>query len=349
MRRAPRRFRYRAGKFVRRNRVAGGGRLLLALALMGGTAVTACQARQARAAQARAERRFADVRKLANSLLFDYPRRDPRPARGEPVASGWFATRPGYLDGLARSRRGSLAPAGAGRRLPADRRRAGRGTLQPRRHGRCRPELRQGTRILETLFGRTAGTPDSAGRLPALPCRWVAWCGEEGRPGGLTHARRARALLDPLVAAAPSDTDLRLELSAANDLLGQIFLEEGKIAEALEYHSADLKQFEAAPESERRLPVVRYAISVTYGYLADAQAESATWRARWRATAKAALCAPSSALSSRRMRRMPTLPRARATTRRPCSAAWVVGRRRSSSIVRARPRTRRAPLFVPCG
>jgi len=81
-------------------------------------------------------------------------------------------------------------------------------------------------------------------------------------------------LLDPLVASAPSDTDLRLELSAANNLLGQIFLEEGKITEAVEYHSADLKQFEAAPESERKLPAVRYAISVTYGYLADAQAES---------------------------------------------------------------------------
>ncbi len=93
--------------------------------------------------------------------------------------------------------------------------------------------------------------------------------------GGLGHARRARALLDPLVAAAPTDTDLRLQLSAANNLLGQISLEEGKIAQALEYHRADLEQFQAAPELERRRPAVRHAISVTYGYLADAQSESA--------------------------------------------------------------------------
>jgi tetratricopeptide (TPR) repeat protein len=92
--------------------------------------------------------------------------------------------------------------------------------------------------------------------------------------GGLAQARRARAMLDPLVASAPTDTDLRLQLSAANNLLGQISLEEGKIAQSLEYHLTHLKQFETAPESERRRPAVRHAISVTYGYLADAQVES---------------------------------------------------------------------------
>ncbi len=101
----------------------------------------------------------------------------------------------------------------------------------------------------------------------------VVW-GRGDLAGGLAHARRARALLDPLVASAPTDTDLRLQLSAANNLLGQISLEEGKIAQSLEYHLTDLKQFETAPESERRRPAVRHAISVTYGYLADAQVES---------------------------------------------------------------------------
>jgi tetratricopeptide (TPR) repeat protein len=81
-------------------------------------------------------------------------------------------------------------------------------------------------------------------------------------------------MLDPLVASAPTDTDQRLQLSAADNLLGQISLEEGKIAQSLEYHLTHLKQFETAPESERRRPAVRHAISVTYGYLADAQVES---------------------------------------------------------------------------
>jgi hypothetical protein len=81
----------------------------------------------------------------------------------------------------------------------------------------------------------------------------VVW-GRGDLAGGLAHARRARALLDPLVAAAPTDTDLRLQLSAAYNLLGQISLEEGKIAQSIDFHRADLQQFETALESERRRP-----------------------------------------------------------------------------------------------
>ena len=153
----------------------------------------------------------------------------------------------------------------------------------------------------------------------------VVW-GRGDLAGGLAHARRARALLDPLVAAAPTDTDLRLQLSAANNLLGQISLEEGKIAQALEYHRADLEQFEAAPELERRRPAVRHAISVTYGYLADAQAESADLAGALESRRR------SRALRRELERRVPgqchlcgRWPASRATTRRPRWATGPVG------------------------
>ncbi|HEU4525607.1 MAG TPA: protein kinase [Gemmatimonadales bacterium] len=269
-------FRYRAGKFVRRNRVPVAAALLLALALLGGTAATAYQAQQARAAQARAERRFADVRKLANSLLFDYHDaiRDLRGAR--PVRERMVRDALGYLDGLA-SESGedpSLQRelAGAYQRI---------GDLQggePSSLGDTEGATRsygKALGILETLIRADSGNArlrrDAA--RTSLSLGRVVW-GRGDVPGGLSYARLARALLDPLVAAAPTDTDLRLQLSAANNLLGQISLEEGKIAEAMEYHSADVIQFEAAPESERRLPAVRHALSVSYGYLADAQIES---------------------------------------------------------------------------
>ncbi|MEY2509449.1 MAG: eukaryotic-like serine/threonine-protein kinase [Verrucomicrobiota bacterium] len=70
---------YRAGKFWRRNKLGIAAAVLLLLTLIGGIVATARQARRARvqekrarAEQARAERRFNDVRKLANSVLFDY-------------------------------------------------------------------------------------------------------------------------------------------------------------------------------------------------------------------------------------------------------------------------------------
>ena len=70
---------YRAAKFVQRNKLGVAAAILLLLTLVGGIIATSWQARRAsmqeqraRAEQARAERRFNDVRKLANRVLFDY-------------------------------------------------------------------------------------------------------------------------------------------------------------------------------------------------------------------------------------------------------------------------------------
>ena len=62
---------YRITKFVRRNTVAVAAGALAVLALTGGLAASLWQARIARAERTRAERRFAEVRTLATSFLFD--------------------------------------------------------------------------------------------------------------------------------------------------------------------------------------------------------------------------------------------------------------------------------------
>ena len=71
-------WRYRAGKFVRRQRVAVAASAAVALALVGGIAATLREANIARrqagiatTERARAEKRFNDVRKLSDSLIFD--------------------------------------------------------------------------------------------------------------------------------------------------------------------------------------------------------------------------------------------------------------------------------------
>jgi non-specific serine/threonine protein kinase/serine/threonine-protein kinase len=62
---------YRASKFVRRHRAAVVATSLASLALVATTVVALVQAREARLARARAERRFQDVRRLANSVIFE--------------------------------------------------------------------------------------------------------------------------------------------------------------------------------------------------------------------------------------------------------------------------------------
>jgi eukaryotic-like serine/threonine-protein kinase len=62
---------YRSAKFVRRNPGAVAGMVLAAVALVGGVGATAWQARRAEEQRRRAERRFEDVRRLANTFLFE--------------------------------------------------------------------------------------------------------------------------------------------------------------------------------------------------------------------------------------------------------------------------------------
>jgi non-specific serine/threonine protein kinase/serine/threonine-protein kinase len=62
---------YRTRKFVRRNRIAVTAAMVVGIAILAGIAATVREARIASANAQRAERRFNDVRKLANSLIFE--------------------------------------------------------------------------------------------------------------------------------------------------------------------------------------------------------------------------------------------------------------------------------------
>ncbi len=65
-------FNYRAGKFVQRHKAGVAAAALILLSLIAGLITTVWQARRAQAQQAKAERRFNDVRKLANAYLFEF-------------------------------------------------------------------------------------------------------------------------------------------------------------------------------------------------------------------------------------------------------------------------------------
>jgi tetratricopeptide (TPR) repeat protein len=62
---------YRVAKFTRRNRAGVATAVVVLLSLIGGLATTMWEARVAQAQRARAERRFAEVRTLATSFLFE--------------------------------------------------------------------------------------------------------------------------------------------------------------------------------------------------------------------------------------------------------------------------------------
>ncbi len=95
---------YRTRKFVARNKGTTAGALLVALALVAGTVTTAWQARVARSERARAERRFNDVRRMANSFLFEL---DDEIGKGPTKARHLLVRRAReYLDSLAQEANG---------------------------------------------------------------------------------------------------------------------------------------------------------------------------------------------------------------------------------------------------
>ena len=65
-------FSYRASKFVQRNKLGVAAAAIILLTLVGGIIATAWEAHKARVQSARAERRFNDVRKLANTYMFEF-------------------------------------------------------------------------------------------------------------------------------------------------------------------------------------------------------------------------------------------------------------------------------------
>jgi len=94
-------FSYRAEKFIKRNNYSVAAGALVLLAIFGGVIATLWQARIAQAERARAEKRFNDVRVLANSFLFEFsPKIENLP--GSMPARQLLVTRAQeYLDNLS--------------------------------------------------------------------------------------------------------------------------------------------------------------------------------------------------------------------------------------------------------
>jgi len=97
---------YRIGKFVQRHGVGVASTAVIVVVIAGGVASTLREARIAVQERARAERRFNDVRKLANSFLFEFDEAIRNLPGSTPARSLVVKRALEYLDGLAAEARG---------------------------------------------------------------------------------------------------------------------------------------------------------------------------------------------------------------------------------------------------
>jgi non-specific serine/threonine protein kinase/serine/threonine-protein kinase len=268
---------YRASKFVRRNKAPVAAAVLAFLALAGGIVATTWQAQRARAQeriakeeQARAERRFNDLRKLAHSVLFEYHDAIKDLPGATPVRARLVHDALEYLDRLAseassdRSLQQELASAYErvgdvqGGTLVANLGDTAGAIASYRKALRLRESL---LRADPPVRGAVVDAGRSHEKLGTL-----LW--ETGDVQSASASlRKALALLEPVAARQPSDHEISLQVAQTSDRLGSLQQEQGDLPGALErfHHSRDI--FESLPLAEREDQKVRRALSVCYEHI----------------------------------------------------------------------------------
>ncbi|HZQ97165.1 MAG TPA: protein kinase [Candidatus Sulfotelmatobacter sp.] len=257
-------IRYRTGKFVRRNKVsvmAGG---LILLTLVGGIISTSHEARVARGERARAEQRFNDVRKLANSMIFglDDSIRDlpgAIPARKLLVNNATL-----YLDKLAREAKGDLS---LQKELAAAYERLGDVQGNPVRSniGDTPGALQSYRKAVAIREGVAAANPrnDDEQYDLAESHRLLGFLllDTGDLADALDHTRQAQGITEQLAKNNPSDEKIAQELANVYKLMGDIEGGNGP--------SANLGNIETAFENhEKALAIVERLVKAHAGDVA---------------------------------------------------------------------------------
>ncbi|MEP6944310.1 MAG: serine/threonine-protein kinase [Acidobacteriota bacterium] len=261
-------WRYRAGKFIARNRLSVVAAALILISLLGGLATTLYQRDIARRERAKAEQRYDDVRHLANSFMFEVNDKiDESPLRARELLISRAIE---YLDKLAQESDGDVALlselATAYEKI---------GDVQSRIFdpglGKTSAALishRKALQIREQLYA-AAGSDATRGNDVVRSRMLVGDI--ETMTGHMGEARsqyeQAAELGEELLKAAPADRDIRANISRANARLGQNILRSGSLADALVHYERALtinrELLAETPDDRLR----QHAVSVNYNYI----------------------------------------------------------------------------------
>ena len=264
--------RYHTSKFVRRHKTGVGATVLVALTLIAALVVTLREARIARAQRARAERRFDDLRKLANSLIFDIHDSiqdlpGSTPARKLLVDRGLR-----YLDSLAKEAAGD---ASLQEELVKAYQRVG--DVQGYPFG---PNLgdtpgamqsyRKAVAISESLV---AAHPSDAAMRSDLVVSYqrignvLSASGDVA--GALQNQRKAVGISEELAAAAPSDKATRRRLFVGYENTGEVLMQEADYPAASEVFRKALAIALALYQSDPKNAQAGVDLSICYAKIGD--------------------------------------------------------------------------------
>ncbi|HMJ07301.1 MAG TPA: protein kinase [Chthoniobacterales bacterium] len=264
---------YRSAKFLRRNRLGVSAATLLFLTLVGGIVATAWQAHRAtiqehkaRAEQARAERRFNDVRKLANSVLFDYHDAIKDLPGATKVRERLVRDALSYLDSLANEAHGDPE---LQRELAAAYERVGdvRGGDSSGSLGDIAGAVESYAKALRIREALVVLAPDDARawRDLATSHQKIGYRLLDTREtsNGVEHLRKAQTLYLNLTREQPGNDDLQLELADTLNKLGNAMDRRGDLVGALGQHRVALTICEKLAASHPRVQTYRRELWAT--------------------------------------------------------------------------------------
>ena len=263
-------FSYRAGKFIRRQKVAVGAAALIAITLLVGIIATAWQARVARAERARSERRFNEVRQLANSFVFEVHDAVVN-LPGSTTARSLIVQRGlNYLDSLAQDASGDR---GLQRELAAAYEKLGAVQYTPSvAHLGDLPGALESHRKAATLREALVSSDPSNldFRRELLDSYWfiATLLGAQGDiRRELEMIREQLPIRQQLAAAEKTEFLDRYNLAATHVYIGSLLMEMGDIQGALDNQKEALRIREAVANEDPNTARARRALTISYEYL----------------------------------------------------------------------------------
>jgi tetratricopeptide (TPR) repeat protein len=227
---------YRVRKFVGRHSVAVVGTAAVAMAIAGGLASTLYQAHETGLQRARAERRFAEVRKLANSLIFEVHDGIENLPGATPTRQLLVKRALDYFDSLAAEEQDDPA---LQRELAAAYDKLGGVLGRPytSNMGDSAAALASYEKALTIREALARQTQDRQTRMDL----WSSYfnVGQIHREtsntrGALTYHAKAYDIVSRLVAAAPDDAELLRAQARTAVTRAHTFEQAGRVAESLE-------------------------------------------------------------------------------------------------------------------
>jgi eukaryotic-like serine/threonine-protein kinase len=272
----PETFFYRAQKFVTRNRIPVVAAVLVFLSLTAGIVATIMQARRADAQAARAERRFQQVRKLANTFVFDiYDGMANVPGTAKLRASV-VATALEYLDSLASEAEGDTA---LQLELAAAYKRIADVQGNPSQSGLGQTEAAlasygKASAVLNQLANRQGSDPKVLADLANLERTMGFMNLNTGKPAlGLVHYQKSIAAWERRNPERGLDLEADTGIAQAWGLMGQALHAQGEAKAAVERHKAAVDLL-SSWLPRKTAPNTRGIISTMLYDLADARRDA---------------------------------------------------------------------------